>query len=301
MSPALISGLGSSDRIPGRFIPVGQGFFVSANATGGNIVFNNSQRLFVKEDNVNSNIIFKNEFSTNSDDSYEEDLYSKIRLGYTTQNNYHRQVLLGFMNEKASSDLDYGYDAPIFDQHNNDMYFLLGTNKLIIQGDGYFNANNVYPIAVKADAAGPVKFMIDGLENVDSKLGIYIYDAEMNTYNNIRNEIFEVEIPIGENTTRFSLRFAEEALSTPENAVTEIKVTHTQNDNTLTINNQLLGVAVEKVTLYSILGQSIKTWNITTENQQNISIPIQNISTGTYIAKVETNNGFISKKISIKL
>jgi hypothetical protein len=244
--------------------------------------------------------MFKNGESANENDAYEEELYSKIRLGYTTQNNYHRQVLLGFMNEKATSDLDYGYDALQFDPFNNDMCFMLGANKLIIQGDGYFNVNNIYPIAVIANTAGPVKFMVDDLENFDSGIGIYIYDADNNTYHDIRNEIFEVEIPIGENTTRFSLRFADEALSTPENAITEIKVTHTQNDNTLTINNQLLDAVVQKVVLYSILGQSIKTWNITTENQQNISIPIQNISAGTYIAKVETNNGSFNKKLILR-
>ena len=59
VSPAGISGLGSSSRTQGRFIPVGQGFFVTGNATGGNIVFDNSQRLFVKESNVDSNVLFR--------------------------------------------------------------------------------------------------------------------------------------------------------------------------------------------------------------------------------------------------
>jgi hypothetical protein len=34
----------------------------------------------------------------------------RIRLGYIS-NNYHRQVLLAFMNEKATSDIDNGYDG----------------------------------------------------------------------------------------------------------------------------------------------------------------------------------------------
>ncbi|MES2544424.1 MAG: choice-of-anchor D domain-containing protein [Bacteroidota bacterium] len=299
VSPALISGLGSSTRIPGRFIPVGQGFFVYGNNVGGNIVFNNGQRLFIKEDNIASNVMFKNAQAINDDDSYEEDTFAKIRLGYTTQNNYHRQMLLGFMNEKATNGLDYGYDAILFDEQSNDAYFSLQTNKLNIQGDGFFSTANIYPIGVKANVDGTVKFMIDGLENFPSDQEIYIYDADNDTYNDIKSGMFEVTVAVGENTTRFSLRFENKPLGTNENNINDIKITHIQNNNTLIINNNLTDTNVKKVTLYSILGSTVKTWDITNDEQTNIAIPIKNIATGTYIAKVETNNGFYNKKIII--
>ncbi len=299
VSPALISGLGSSTRIPGRFIPVGQGFFVYGNATGGNIVFNNGQRIFVKEDNVSSNIMFRNAELTNNDDTYEEDIFAKIRLGYTTQNNYHRQMLLGFMNENATDNLDYGYDAILFDEQNNDAYFTLDTSKLIIQGVGHFNVDNVYPIGVKANVAGPIKFMIDGLENFPENQEIYIYDADNNTYNSIKNGMFETEITAGENNIRFSLRFTDRPLSVEENQISQITVIHTQNNNTLTIHNGLLNTIVQKTVLYSILGNVIKTWEVKNQDQQDITIPINNVATGTYIARVETTNGTINKKIII--
>lgn len=306
VSPALISGLGSSTRIPGRFIPVGQGFFIGGNTTGGNIVFKNSQRRFIKEANMNSNVMFRNSVSiltdveNNDDDSYAEDLFLKIRLGYTSQNNYHRQVLLGFMNENATSGLDYGYDGILFDEQTNDMAFLHGTKKLMIQGDGYFNTNNVYPVVVKSNVAGTVKFMIDGLENFDSEQAIYIYDNDTNTYHDIRNEMFEVAIPVGENSSRFSLRFTQETLSMNENAITEINITHVQNGNLLTINNESLDITVKKIDLFNIIGQFIVNWDVENEEQQKIQIPIQNLSSGTYIAKIQTSNGFISKKIIVK-
>lgn len=306
VSPALISGLGSSTRIPGRFIPVGQGFFIGGNTSGGSIVFKNSQRFFVKEDDVNSNVMFRNSASNltnaenNNNDPYEQDLFLKIRLGYTSQNNYHRQVLLGFMNENATSGLDYGYDGILFDEQTNDMAFLHGTKKLMIQGDGYFNANNIYPVVVKSNAAGTVKFMIDGLENFNSEQAIYIYDNETNTYHDIRNEMFEVAIPVGENSTRFSLRFTQETLNIDDNVITGINITHTQNGNLLTINNESLDITVKKIALFNIIGQFIVNWDVENDGQQNIQIPIQNLSSGTYIAKILTSNGFISKKIIVK-
>ncbi|MFI0491060.1 LamG-like jellyroll fold domain-containing protein, partial [Flavobacterium sp.] len=61
VSPALISGLGSSTRIPGQFVPVGQGFFVNGLiGFGGTVTYNNNQRGFHKEDETGvSNIMFK--------------------------------------------------------------------------------------------------------------------------------------------------------------------------------------------------------------------------------------------------
>ncbi|MFO4987030.1 hypothetical protein RCK87_25145, partial [Salmonella enterica subsp. enterica serovar 1,4,[5],12:i:-] len=57
VAPEIVSGLGSSTRVPGRFIPVGQGFFISGSSSGGTLTFENDQRIFVKENNVDSNIM----------------------------------------------------------------------------------------------------------------------------------------------------------------------------------------------------------------------------------------------------
>ncbi|HQE35189.1 MAG TPA: T9SS type A sorting domain-containing protein, partial [Flavobacterium alvei] len=56
---------------------------------------------------------------------------------------------------------------------------------------------------------------------------------------------------------------------------------------------------VEKVTLYSINGQSIANWKIENQDQQNIQISINTISSGIYIAKLKTTTGELSKKIII--
>ena len=44
---------GTPTKIPGRYIPVAQGFFVTAE-NGGTIQFNNGQRVFQTEDGSNS-------------------------------------------------------------------------------------------------------------------------------------------------------------------------------------------------------------------------------------------------------
>jgi LEA14-like dessication related protein len=58
-----------------------------------------------------------------------------------------------------------------------------------------------------------------------------------------------------------------------------------------------MDTTVEKVTLFNVLGQSLSTWKIENQDQQNIQIPIKNIPSGVYIAKVKTATGDFSKKI----
>lgn len=307
-----ISGLGSSSKIPKQFIPVGQSFFVNGSiSTGGTITYKNSQRAFHKEDETaNSNVLFKiksnksmeQSWNNNNNDSAEIDTFKRIRLGYNSNNDYHRQVLLGFMNENATSDMDYGYDGLNFDEFPNDMYFLNGENQLIIQGVGFFDPNSSYPIGVKADTEGKVVFMIDSVENFDQSQNMFIYDSIDDTYHDIKNQTYEVIIPSGETTDRFSLRFTDKTLNVVENKeinVESIQVNHFQKSNSIEIINNSFDTSINKMVLYNINGQSIITWNIEKQKDKNIQLPIKKISSGMYVAKIFTSAGELNKKIII--
>ena len=315
-----ISGLGSPSKgAPKQYIPVGQGFFVNGSGTGGTIVINNNHRAFFKESDANSTILYKtrpktsktaqiDHWNDNSNDIIQKDNYKRVRLGFNANNNYHRQVLLGFMNEKATSGMDYGYDGISLDEIPNDMYFLNGDNQLVILGEGYFNEEASYPIGVKTDVEGKVTFTIDALENFDAQQKIYIYDDETKTYNEIQKSAFEVTLPAGINDTRFSLRFKDKSSNTDKTLTVEenktntneIKIAHIQNSNSLVINNSISDVFVLKVTLFNINGQSIANWKIENQDQQNIQIPINKISSGVYIVKLKTTTGELSKKLIVK-
>lgn len=313
VAPSLISGLGSSSRIPGQFVPVGQGFFVAGKTgAGGTITFKNSQRGFHKEDEIGapnpSNPMFKTAanhktktIANNDNDPIAKDTLMRIRVGFNSNNNYHRQVLLGFMNEKATSGIDYGYDAINIDAHPNDMYFLNSDKELLIQGEGYFDASASYPIGVKTAVEGKVSFIVDAVENFSPTQPIFIYDNLTNTYNDIRNGLFEVSLPVGVNNSRFSLRFNDKTLEIAKNNTTTdaIRISQIQNENALLINNKTLDTTVDKVTLYNILGQSISTWKVQNQDQENIKIPIKSVRSGVYIAKLNTSEGEISKKVIV--
>jgi trimeric autotransporter adhesin len=301
--------LNSNIKEPKRYIPVGQGFFVSGSAAGGTITFNNNQRAFFKEGNAslsntllrnNSSILSTDHFNNNAEDSEPElTSYKKLRLGFDDRNGYHRQVLMGFMDQDATSGIDVGYDAIHLDNQPNDMYFLNGTTKINIAGEGFFDVNSIYPIGVKIDALGTVTFKLDQTENInDSEFDAFIYDNVTNVYHNISDGNFSLELPQGIFDNRFTLRFQNLSLGNPNfNLNDGIIVAYTSADDMLNIKNNLTDVIVEKVTLYNLLGQSISNWDVADEDQQNIQLPIQNLSAGTYIVKVITDKGESSKKI----
>lgn len=309
-----ISKLGTPSRgIPNQFIPVGQGFFVNGKVgSGGTVTFNNGQRSFQKEDASGiSNSLYKisgstkkttNELKNNTNDPFVEEQYKKIRLGFTSNDQYHKQLLLGFIDGKATKELDYGYDAINFDDIPNDVYFLIGENQLVIQGDGTFDPTESYPIGVKTDVEGKVSFMIDDLENFEENQEVYIYDKEKNSYHDIRNVKFEINMPKGINHTRFSLRFKNNnaSLAVEENIINEeIVIKYVQSGNLLQINNNKFDTTVEKVTVYNLLGQSMATMRVENQDQKNIQISFKNSSSGVYIAKIKTSNGNISKKFIV--
>ena len=315
VAPTGVSGLGTSSKIAKRFIPVGQGFFVTGSATGGTITFNNAQRLFVKENDPTSFTLFKTGNATvvahvnlendNTSDTYLEEQFAKIRLGYNSADNYHRQILLGFMNDHATAGFDNGYDALSLETLTNDMYFINGTNKLNINGDGHFNVNNIYPLGVKNAVAGNVTFVVDQKENFEDSQEIYIYDNVTSVYHSIKNQNFQIDLPAGTYDTRFSLRFTNgttTALGTADNTEVSsaISVIHSQANNMINIKNELQEVNVKSVSLYNLLGQEVIVWKIYNQNQADIQLRVTDVSAGTYIVKVITDGGTITKKIMVK-
>lgn len=314
ISDPMVSGIGTGSKFPTKYFPVGQAFFVVGSASGGNMIFDNNQRLFIKEDDPLSGSLFRNpnqntsipdvtHFDNNSNDvDLQVDNFTKIRLNYETYNNFKRDVLLAFMNENATSGIDSGYDAEHIDEQLDDMYFANSGMKLNIQGDGFFNVNNRYPIGVEASNQGIVKFSIEETRNLNADQEVYIYDSLTETYHSIKDQTFAVNIPAGINITRFSLRFkTDESLGTsnPE-LVNGLTIVFANNTNVLTIKNEKLDTEVISVSVFTILGQNIATYPVENQSQSNIQMPISISATGTYIVKVQTTNGTISKKIIIR-
>ncbi|WP_298147190.1 choice-of-anchor D domain-containing protein [Flavobacterium sp.] len=289
---------------PRRYVPVGQGFFVegATSQLQSNIQFRNSQRAFVKEDNTSSTPMLRQAANTASTTNFESPStndYKKIWFFYTSANQQYRETLLSFMNEFATDAYDNGYDAVLFDENASDMYFLLGETKLVIQGVGTFNESSQYPIGVKNEVDGNVKFEISQAENWTTDQPVYIYDSELDTYNDINGSEFQINLPAGTYDTRFSIRFTNIPLST-NTPMNPVNMTYATESNALSIVNTDINRILKSVRIYNLLGQEIDSVELERGDLARTIIPLNQYATGTYLVQVETNAEPISGKIIVK-
>ena len=204
------------------------------------------------------------------------------------------------MNEHATNGIDVGYDALLFDDFSNDMYFTIDDSKFVIQGDGYFDTNSIYPIGVISEEEGIAKFTLDDTEYFDENQPIYIYDDLTGLYHDIKETPLEIMLPAGTIENRFSLRFSAESLSI-EDAETNNSLTifFNNSNDTITLTNIKPETTVKSVSLINILGQSLHTWELNS-HENEISIPVKHVSLGVYIVKIRTMNATFSQKVIIK-
>jgi hypothetical protein len=203
------------------------------------------------------------------------------------------------MNENADDNFNLGYDAEIIDIQANDIYFQNENYKLVIQGVGFFDVNKSYPLTLKSNQTGVVNFMIDGLENFDPNQPIYIHDNSNNSLYNLKGTTVSLTIPAGEIINRFTLIFSNTTLSSEDNSINTTYVFFNTNEKVVEIANNK-NLEIQEATLFSILGQKIKHWEINS-NENSIKLPVKNIETGVYIVKIKTNNNtYFTEKIIIK-
>lgn len=302
----------SGTKLPERYIAVGQGFFVSAiddgalagltqPIVGGDILFKNSQRIFQKEIVSGSNsgsVFFKNGKKSKSSVARNDvDTRQKIRLMFSSPDGYHRQLLTG-VDENASNDFDLGYDAILIEDNKEDMYWNMDNTKLIIQAVNNFNLEQALPFSMKIAKEGLAVVRIDDLENIDLNQNIFVHDLELNTYHNLRDGEFSIVLSPGEYTNRFEITFSSNAsLSIDEVNDSNLHVYFSNEKESIIIHNPNLK-NIQTIQLYNILGQSV--FEVTnTSNENYLEFKTSKISTGTYVIKLKTDDGTVSKKVLI--
>lgn len=309
-------------KIPERYIPVGQGFFVSAIADaslvgdpndpgmtqsidGGQILFKNSQRVFSKENvsgsNTGSVFLKGNSKNKTSAKNANDDNRQKIRLMYDSPDGYHRQLLLG-ADVNATEGFDIGYDALIAEDNKEDMYWMFNEAKLIIQAVNHFDHGQTLPLGLKVDKEGLATIKIDSLENIDASLDIFIHDKELDIYQNLKEQHYEVFLQNGEFLDRFELTFqnnsSQVSLDIDDVEDQELQVYFSNEKESIIIHNPTQK-SIEDIVLYNILGQSV--YNSDSKTSENyIEHKTKQIRTGTYILKIKTEDGIGSKKVFIK-
>ena len=283
---------GGTYSVPGRYIPIGQGFFVSSSTTGGTIRFENSQRSFQLEDGTNS-LFLKSSIS--------EDKISLLKIGLEHVDKYgsklHRQLGISFI-DKHSFEYDNGYDSELFDLFDTDFYWNFPEidKKLAIAGVSKISDDLEIPLSIIVDTNNPITIKIDKKQAI-TDAHIYLTDKVLNKIYELSSDVI-LNLEKGTYNNRFYITFKKTLDINEESSNQKIKVFVDNSQNKIMINKDNSTI-LKELTLYNLIGQTVKKWSI--NNDLTNSFQFEEIPFGVYILKIKTsNNSTIKKKIIIK-
>ena len=290
--------------MPQRYIPVGQGFFVTGINDGGQVRFRNAQRQFQKESNGQSIFVAApGSTPVASEDGINTpgDTRLKIRLGFDSSNLIHRQLLLT-VDPMTTYQVDRGYDGRLLDEQIDDMSWKVNTDKLTIQGVPSIENGAELPLFIKLKDDSNFSITIDDLLNVLPTQNIFIRDNVLNTYVNLMNGDYTSPLlTAGAYEDRFSVVFAmPETLSNELVEVNETDVVlFTPNNSTEVHIKKPVEIEMSNLYIINMLGQQVMAYDMTGK-VGILKLDVSQIASGNYLIKMNTNLGVVTKKVIIK-
>ena len=305
---------GSQDGsiVPTRYLPVGQGFIAEVVADG-QVEFNNSQRVFIKESDADGTYDNGSAFSkstkgkgaktdTASKTTEAEAPMQRLRLEFNsvTGPETRHELLLGFSN-KTTDAFDYGYDAKNTETRNNDLNLDLEGTNMNIQAYSPITPEKVIPLNFKSSGDNSFEIRITEMDNLDENQEIYLRDNLTGVYFDLREDAaYSFTSTQGVFNDRFEIVFQSEqqSLSIEESAVTENFIYYQNTSKTLFVKK--LNSGVSKLSLVNMRGQTVlELLDVSTEQLKN-GIQLNNIATGAYVVWMRTEaNEVLTKKIVV--
>lgn len=305
---AIINGTGQTAGgdgvVPDRFIPSGQGFFVSMTNTATSttvsgtiettdIVFNNSMRV-----TGNNAQFFR---------SSQVAQFNKLRLNLISDNGIFNQILIGYVDGATNGDDGMYYDAykNLSANANALIYSLLDNStdlKYAIQGKAPsdLNIDEVIPLGFYTIIDEPTLYTLsiaDVQGDFMTANTVYLRDNLLGIVHDLSNSDYVFTSVPTEDNTRFEILFQPETLSLTENEI---------SPNDLIITELLDGKVkfsvgqnniIEAVEIIDLVGRTI--YKLQGSDSEEI-FDLSNLSQSAYIAKVSLSNGQIITKKAIK-
>ena len=307
-------------KYPGPYIPVAQAFLINSSdvnaagviISGGDVHFKNSQRSFQREQ-VDDSQFLKPEVNTKTNKEKTQEK-SKIRISFKSPVGYYRQILVGAI-PSATNGFDLGYDALLFDDNVEDMYWMQGDNNLVIQGVSNFDKDQILPLGIKIKENKEFKIKIDTLENAPSEMNVYLNDKLKDSIHDLKAGAYVSTSEPGYIHDRFEIIFFKEEppviegpivgepgeegpiIEVPETDFTTLSIKHAYNLREIQILNPDK-LIITSVYLFDLNGNLIENYTNIPQNKE-IKLKVGNYSSGVYLLKVYAEGKIISKKIII--
>ncbi len=258
-------------------IAPGQAFFVEAKASNF-ATFNTTNRSH-----------------QNTDTFMRQESKSNIEL--FVENNGIKKSTKVFFIEGKTSGYDSGYDSKIFGGTAYDFAVFTELvsdnegNKLAIQSLGK-DDTSVIPVGVIAKAGEELTFSIESL-NLPEGTELYLEDKSNNEFTNLSKRNYKTILTEDANGIgQFYITTSEKSLTIDDITNANISI-YKSAINEITI----AGIASEtKVSIFSLLGEQIVKTSI---NNSTNKVNLPNVSTGVYIVKLTSENGEMTKKITL--
>lgn len=311
-----------------RYASVGQGFFISRtnsdvpfsatsfeqaatpNLTAGTpsptelgdyAVFNNSMRVFQKEDGSSS--IFKAAPSVSDPQSALAARQLPKMVVNVIPNGLYVRPLKFIFDDSTSQAYDFAWEGPISGRIATDAYIKIGANGEYGLSSQAYDENMAIPIGVEVAASNTspidVEFELAFLINFNPN-DVFLHDTQTGTYHDLKAGNKTLLIAPGHYTDRFEITFKDTSSTLSNENLDEVNFDIFQNNNIkeLTVLNPNQE-DVASIALYDLAGREVFSSKPTT-TQSTYTFETASLSSAIYIAKVTTtDNKEKSVKVSI--
>jgi hypothetical protein len=276
---------GSGGNLTNGVIPMGQGFFVKANAAGSFTIPQESRVHYATS-------FYKNENKENK---------HFVNLTLTTQG-YKSEVFIGF-TEDATEQFDNGYDADkLFSSNSSPQLFVVENNReLVINASEPLNNNDerIIPLNIRNFIDGTYQLVLNGLENLD-EVSIYLEDLQQGIIHDFSNDpVYKFTASEGDNENRFILNFVYNPTGIENNQIeSNSSITlYSHDESVYILSDKILSDKNGEIYVYDLLGKLIYKDNIPAKSLVRLKL---NLDNQYVIVKVIKNNQIKTEKLFIK-
>ena len=157
----------------------------------------------------------------------------------------------------------------------------------------------VLPLGIHTQDDGMNSITLDTMINAPDDLNVFVHDKDLDVYHDLQESDYEFYIVAGEHLNRFEIVFAPgDSLGIEENELNGVNIYYSNDIESIVLVNPAFK-EIKSIELFNILGQNV--YSVDVNNSSDYAeYEVSNLSTGTYIIKLNTVSGTISKKVLIE-